>query len=190
MEGAVASSARLGVKPWPPWRHGTRPAPGWQSRPKTRTADDIGRYAGYIYIYILGILYVMVYFSDFHIIGIFWIYYDLVYSIWMHTYSSVWSSSWNFPICYFCCRGLEPHLKQGTAEIYVQIQVDSMWPPTHTHTQIHIFSNAHVRLVGETHTHTKANGHIFSIYAYCKNIKVSHTHTHIHTHIHLYIIYI
>ena len=37
----------------------------------------------------------------------------------------------------FLLQGLEPHLKQGTAEIYVQIQVDSMWPPTHT--QIHIF---------------------------------------------------
>jgi hypothetical protein len=58
-------------------------------------------------------------------------------------------------------------------------------PHTNTH-----FSNAHVRLVGETHTHTKANGYIFSIYAYCKNIKVSHTHTYTHTFVHYISIYV
>ena len=46
MEGAVASAGAWRTKPWP-WRHGMRPrATGRQSGPKTRTAVDIGRYAG------------------------------------------------------------------------------------------------------------------------------------------------
>ena len=112
--GKIPGSSRL------QWRAPLLPAPGWAWSRGPHGAMGHGQHQGgslglrheqpmtlvgmQDYIYILGILYVMVYFSDFHIIGIFWIYYDLVYSIWMHTYSSVWSSSWNFPICYFCCR--------------------------------------------------------------------------------------
>ena len=104
----------------------------------------------YVYIYIIVYIYICIYtwyfvcnvfFSDFHIVGIFL---DLLRSSLLNMNADMNACACiqivhydrvEFSHLLFLLQGLEPHLKQGTAEIYVQIQVDSIWP----HTQTHIF---------------------------------------------------